>query len=80
MAKPYLMTCHSRVWHGMYVLADFPVLAALARERTGAARLDGRACFSIYMDAFERIDRQALSPHELAFMESLEVPAARVSC
>ncbi len=73
------MTCHSRVWHGMYVLADFPVLAALAHERTEAVKLDGRACFSIYMDAFERIDRQALSAHELAFMESLEVPAASVS-
>jgi hypothetical protein len=55
----------------MYVLADFPVLEALARERTQAAKLDGRACFSIYMDAFERIDRQALSQHELAFMAVL---------
>jgi inhibitor of KinA sporulation pathway (predicted exonuclease) len=61
------------IWNSLYRLADFPVLAALASERTGAARLDGRACHSIYTEAMARIDWQAVSASEYALMKSLGI-------
>jgi len=36
--------------HAMILLADFPVLAGLAKQRTAACRLDVRACKAIYRD------------------------------
>lgn len=61
------------VLHTIYQLADYPVLAALARDRTTATRLDGRACQSIYEAVSTRIDWNAVSASELAFMRSLGI-------
>lgn len=61
------------VMHALYLLADYPVLAALARDRTTATRLDGRACRLIYSEALPRIDWQAVSASELAFLRSLGI-------
>lgn len=57
--------------NALYTLADFPVLAALAAERTQATRLDGRACRAVYEDARQRIDWHALSPSEREFAQRL---------
>jgi inhibitor of KinA sporulation pathway (predicted exonuclease) len=57
----------------LYLLADFPVLAALASERTRATRLDGRTCQHLYKQAMARIDWQAVSASELALMKSLGI-------
>jgi hypothetical protein len=59
------------ILNALYTLADYPVLAALAAERTQATRLDGRACRAVYEDARQRIDWQALSPSELQFAQRL---------
>jgi hypothetical protein len=59
--------------HALYRLADYPVLAALARERTKATKLDGRACRHLYEAALPRIDWSAVSASELAFMRSLGI-------
>ncbi|MDD5470497.1 MAG: hypothetical protein PHP05_01095 [Sideroxydans sp.] len=61
------------VLHALYRLADYPVLAALAQERTTATKLDGRACRLIYSEALPRIDWQAVSASELAFLRSLGI-------
>lgn len=61
-------------WHALHPLADYPVLDALAREGTEATKLDGRACRYIYEAALPRIDWQAVSASERAFMRSLGVP------
>lgn len=61
------------ILHALYTLADYPVLAALAAERTEATRLDGRACRAIYEDARQRIDWQAMPPHEREFAQRLGV-------
>ena len=61
------------VWHALHRLADYPVLSALAREGTEAIKLDGRACRYIYEAALPRIDWQAVSASELAFMRSLGI-------
>ena len=61
------------VKHSLYRLADYPVLAALAQERTTATKLDGRACRLIYSEALPRIDWQAVSASELAFLRSLGI-------
>lgn len=61
------------VMHALYPLADYPVLAALAREGTTATKLDGRACLYLYKAALSRIDWQAVSASERAFMLSLGV-------
>ena len=61
------------IMHAVYVLADYPVLAALAAERTQATRLDGRACRAIYEDARQRIDWQAMPPYEREFAQRLGV-------
>ena len=55
--------------HAVYPLADYPVLAELARSSgTDAIKLDGRACRYIYEAALPRIDWQAVLPSERAFM------------
>ena len=59
--------------HTLYRLADYPVLASLARDRTAATKLDGRACRYIYEAALPRIDWQAMSASERAFMHSLGI-------
>lgn len=61
------------VMHALYRLADHPVLASLTRDRTAAIKLDGRACRYIYEAALPRIDWQAVSASELAFMRSLGI-------
>jgi hypothetical protein len=61
------------VMHSLYLLADYPVLAALVQERTSATKLDGRACRLIYSEALPRIDWQAMSARELAFLRSLGI-------
>lgn len=61
------------VMHALYRLADYPVLASLAQGRTEATKLDGRACHCLYEDALPRIDWQAVSENERAFMRSLGV-------
>lgn len=61
------------VMHALYRLANYPVLAALAREGTEAVKLDGRACRYIYEAAQPRIDWQAVSASEQAFMRTLGI-------
>lgn len=61
------------VMHALYRLADYPVLASLARERTEATKLDGRACRYIYEAALPRIDWRSVSESERAFMRSLGI-------
>ena len=61
------------IMHALYRLADYQVLASLARERTTATKLDGRACRYIYESALARIDWQAVSASELALMRSLGI-------
>lgn len=60
-------------FHALHRLADYPVLAALARESTKAIKLDGRACRYIYESALPRIDWLAVSASERAFMCSLGI-------
>ena len=59
--------------HSLYALADLPLLAALARERTKATKLDGRACLAIYASSISNIDGSTVYAHELAFMRALGV-------
>jgi len=59
--------------HPLYRLADYPVLASLAQGGTKASKLDGRACRYIYEAALPRIDWQAMSTSERAFMHSLGI-------
>ena len=59
--------------HTLYRLADYPVLASLAQGGTKASKLDGRACRYIYEAALPRIDWQAVSASERAFMRSLGI-------
>ncbi len=61
------------VWHALHRLTDYPMLAALAREGTEAIKLDGRACQYVYETALPRIDWQAVSASERAFMHSLGI-------
>lgn len=59
------------VMQALYRLADYPVLASLARDRTAATKLDGRACQHLYTEAAATMDVSHLPAHELAFMRSL---------
>lgn len=61
------------ILHAVYTLAEYPVLAVLAGERTQAVRLDGRACRAVYEDARQRIDWQAMSCEEREFAKRLGV-------
>ena len=59
--------------HGLHRLANYPVLAALARPRTEATRLDGRACHFLYSEAISRIDWATVSPDERSFIQRLGI-------
>lgn len=48
----------------LYQLADYPVLEKLARVRTTASQLDGRACRFIYETALHEIDITSFSHSE----------------
>jgi len=64
---------HTDNMHALHLVAVYPVLAALARERTEATRLDGRTCRFIYEAALHRIDWQAVRARERDFMRSLGI-------
>lgn len=57
--------------HSLYQLADYPVLKKLARARTTASRLDGRACRFIYTEALHEIDITELSESERQLFDAL---------
>lgn len=59
--------------HGSVLLSEYPVLAGLARERTTATRLDGRACKALYLDALPSIDLATVPEVELGLMRRLGV-------
>jgi hypothetical protein len=59
------------VLHRLYRLSDYPQLESLARERTQATYLDGRACLELYKAALPSIDGQGLEPAEREFMRVL---------
>lgn len=59
------------ILHAIYTLADYPVLAALAADRTQATRLDGRACLHLYMAGLGNIDWLTVSPPEKQLMRRL---------
>jgi hypothetical protein len=61
------------VWHALYRLADYPVLAEAAGERTHATRLDGRACHHLYQQALDHIDWKAVTEREQSLMKSLGI-------
>ena len=61
------------VMDALHRLADYPMLHVLARERTQAIRLDGRACRYIYEAAVTVIDWDVVSARELAFMRLLGI-------
>lgn len=73
VAQRQVPSDYPAILHALYTLADYPVLAALAAERTEAIRLDGRACRALYEDARQRIDWQAMPPHEREFAQRLGV-------
>jgi hypothetical protein len=62
----------------LHELSDYPVLAALARSRTSAHRLDGRACKHIYESDLPSIDWQTVSQKEKSFMRALGVEVITV--
>lgn len=68
------------VMQALYRLADYPVLAALARPRTAATRLDGRACLHLYKDALGVIDWLVVSSTEKDLMRRLGLFAICPSC
>ena len=57
----------------LYRLADFPMLASLARARTQASKLDGRACRHLYLEAVSKLEAPYISSRELALMRVLGV-------
>lgn len=69
--KTQLVT-DAAMMQALYPLADYPVLAALAAERTQASRLDGRACRAIYDAALPGV-WQNVSDHEREFMRQIGV-------
>jgi hypothetical protein len=58
----------------LYRLSDYPVLEKLARLRTTATHLDGRACRFIYQAALDELDIAQLSGSERQLFESLIIP------
>ena len=61
------------VLHVLHRIADYPVLEALARGRTQANKLDGRACRYIYESALPHNDWRAVTAHEQDFMRALGI-------
>ena len=63
--------------HRLYLLQDYPVLAALAATRTSSTKLDGRACAQIYSDALAETPWLSLTTKELVLMRDLGVARTR---
>jgi YgiT-type zinc finger domain-containing protein len=61
------------VMQRLYKLSDYPQLEALARARTEALRLDGRACLHLYKTGLADIDWLGITPNEREFMCSLGI-------
>lgn len=59
--------------HVLFNLADYPVLAELARKRTDATQLDGWTCRSIYKKALKGINLGMLSETERQLLVALGV-------
>lgn len=59
--------------HALHVLAEYPMLAALARRHTEAKKLDGRAIASIYKAHLSDIDQQVVLVHERNLMRELGI-------
>lgn len=59
--------------HKLYRLADFPILAQLAKDKTAANKLDGRACRYIYETRLERIEPTLISEREMELIKTLKV-------
>lgn len=62
------------VLQALHRLVDYPLLASLAKARTTASRLDGRACLHLYTEGLKGGWPEGVSAVERAFMESLGVP------
>lgn len=60
--------------HAFVRLADYPILAELARRRTKAVRLDRRACRYIYETGLSEIDPARIGEAERRLIEELGVP------
>ena len=59
--------------NALFTLDDFPVLASLARERTQASKLDGRACRHLYLESASKLEAPYIPSRELALMRILGV-------
>lgn len=59
--------------HTLYRLADFPLLAHLAKDKTTATKLDGRACRHIYESSSDKLDPAQISEHEMALIRALGI-------
>lgn len=59
--------------HAFFKLADYPVLAELARKRAGAIQLDGRTCRSIYKKALTGVNLGTLTETERQLIDALGV-------
>lgn len=69
--------------HKLYRLADFPVLAQLAKDKTTATQLDSRACRHIYESNLDKLNPAKFSEHEMALIRTLKVnlqPQPMMSC
>jgi len=63
----------TNVDHNLYRLADFPLLALLAKDKTTATKLDGRACRYVYESGLDKLDPAQISEHEMALIRALRV-------
>lgn len=57
----------------LFKLADYPVLAELARKQTDATQLDGRTCRSIYKKALKGTNHGMLTENERQLLGALGV-------
>lgn len=74
MAVKAAALAHTRAQNAdqsLHQLADYPVLEKLAKVRTTATRLDGRACRSIYQAALHEIDITCFTAPERQFFDAL---------
>lgn len=70
--EPSVIAASGRL-QALYVLSEYPVLAALACQHTEASRLDGKTIASIYITHLARIDERSLVNHERQLMHELGV-------
>ena len=63
---------YNNIDHLLYKLADYPVLENLAKKRTTATRLDGRACRFIYAESLNDGDITKFSESERKFFDALK--------